>query len=185
MTGRTRKKGAKNRTNRGETDNNDVAKKKSVSVKVKVTKQDKKEKQPAVEMASMLEADDDDMNSVASSQPDELIYPKVANGIGGVETSDVAQMKNDVQTGFGNKLTMAPVCAAFPDDAVIGDERQMEKKASATQGYYDWKGKKGKTVTFTNQCLVVTKFVRDTLFPKVKFISRESQLEYSGTQWMQ
>ena len=46
--------------------------------------------------------------------------------------------------------------------------------------YHHWRAEQGSATTFDNDKRAVHRYVRETLFSKLKFITRDSELDYTG-----
>ena len=86
--------------------------------------------------------------------------PPATSGLVGSNMDDLQNRIADSVAGDG----VAPAC---------GD---------ATQ-YLQWRQQQGNTMTFEEENRTVQRYVRDTLFPKVKFITNDNKLVYKG-KWI-
>jgi len=78
-----------------------------------------------------------------------------------------------------NERTSQKGSGAKLENGTLGSRHQILPRLHK-EAFVEWRNEQGGIVLLDNEERLVRKFVRDTLFSKVKFITCDSELEYKG-----
>lgn len=107
-------------------------------------------------------------------------YSGGSKGQGSKSGSGISCKKARLVLGLDEIHSNRMVSSATCHQEEVSESITMSTATMRKDAYVEWRNAQGQMVSFSTVERSVRKYARDTLFSKVKFITLDSQLEYTG-----